>query len=737
MGSLLLLVLLAQPITVAGRTCVREIVNGDIYVECGQGGYGLQFRPEGVYELTKGRMPRSWRARKLPPLPPELDPLIPSVPAVVAPATATADATAVHRVLVAYTARAESAQGGPDNMLSLIVAAVAAANLTYTNVAVPLRLDLADVVKVTYTEGDPATDLSRFRGTTDGYMDEVHARRDAVKADVMSLIGSGWASRGACGIGYLMSGTPSTSYAASAFSLTDRSCIGQLTFVHEIGHNQGLHHDPANASPTCPPNYNCGHRVSGQFRTVMAYGSETRVPYLSSPLVLRNGIPTGTVDRDNARRLRNTMATVEAFRTGEPTTAPPAPPPPPPQTVEQLSITSSSMSVAPGQPYDVTCSVDTTGLHEWRCDGQGYFTCADGVCAKTVPYTMNTTGRTHTVSAKLLSEGSSGTPITKTIFVAASTQTCAPWTISPASATVGSSGGTVPVSVTGTAGCGWTASSNASWIAVSPTSGTGNGTATLTVTANPNTSQRIGTAAVAGQTVTITQEAAVVSNPCVDDPFVASVTTWPVDTAVTSVTHTDTRGCTKTSTRPVAGGEAADDFNRPDGPAGSNWAWQVSEGTIRSGSLGSSSDALAIGWWTQGTFPADQFSEAVVSPGFAVGTQPAVTLLQVFVRRQDSGFARYGFHFNQLNSETWIYELKYDGISPGVVIATAPAPQPWQPGDVVRIEAQGNQIRGLVNGTVVISGTHDTLVGGRPGVVINPLGPTSLQSYDAWRGGPQ
>jgi hypothetical protein len=59
--------------------------------------------------------------------------------------------------------------------------------------------------------------------------------------------------------------------------------------------------------------------------------------------------------------------------------------------------------------------------------------------------------------------------------------------------------------VTSPAACGWTASSNASWITVtSGASGTGNGTVTYSYTANDG-KDRKGTLTVAGRTFTLDQ----------------------------------------------------------------------------------------------------------------------------------------------------------------------------------------------------------------------------------------
>ena len=84
--------------------------------------------------------------------------------------------------------------------------------------------------------------------------------------------------------------------------------------------------------------------------------------------------------------------------------------------------------------------------------------------------------------------------------------------ISPNNQSFGASGGASNVSVTATAGCAWTAVSNASWIAItSGASGSGNGTVSYSVLANTGSSQRTGTMTIAGQTFTVTQAGA--NNP--------------------------------------------------------------------------------------------------------------------------------------------------------------------------------------------------------------------------------
>jgi len=83
-------------------------------------------------------------------------------------------------------------------------------------------------------------DLQRLRGTTDGYMDDVHSVRDEHGADIVHLVTN---SKDACGVAYFMRNvTPD--FERSAFALTQYRCeVGDYTFAHELGHNMGLDHD--------------------------------------------------------------------------------------------------------------------------------------------------------------------------------------------------------------------------------------------------------------------------------------------------------------------------------------------------------------------------------------------------------------------------------------------------------------------------------------------------------------
>lgn len=225
-------------------------------------------------------------------------------------APSAAKANAVIRVLVAYTPSAASASG---DIVGLVNLAVAETNQGYSNSGVAITMQLASRVAVSYTEsGSFSTDLSRFRGTSDGYMDSIHTTRNSSAADVGVLIINNSSSCGlASGIG---------SSASTAFAAVHWSCAtGYYSFGHEIGHLQSARHDPATDPTTTPYAYGHGYRSpTSAWRTIMAYNCTSgcpRINYWSNPAKTYGGQAMGTTTvSHNQRVLNNTAAKVAAFR---------------------------------------------------------------------------------------------------------------------------------------------------------------------------------------------------------------------------------------------------------------------------------------------------------------------------------------------------------------------------------------------------------------------------------------
>ncbi|GAA4860228.1 zinc-dependent metalloprotease [Luteimonas vadosa] len=237
-------------------------------------------------------------------------PTIPMAPAVMASGAPTIQAISTIRVMVVMTQSAINAVGDASGLINL---AVAETNQGYANSGVDISLQLAGAYSTSYKEsGSFSTDLSRFRGTSDGHMDSFHSTRDSISADVGVLIINNSSS---CG---LASGIGST--ASTAFAAVHHGCAtGYYSFGHEIGHLQSARHDPAADPSTTPYAYGHGYRYdSGGWRTIMAYACPsgcTRINYWSNPAKTYGGAAMGTTStHHNQRVLNNTKATIAAFR---------------------------------------------------------------------------------------------------------------------------------------------------------------------------------------------------------------------------------------------------------------------------------------------------------------------------------------------------------------------------------------------------------------------------------------
>jgi len=232
------------------------------------------------------------------------------LPKIQMPPSISTKAISTIRVMVVSTQSAAAASG---DIVGLVNLAVAESNTGYANSGVEINLQLAGSYTTTYVEsGSFSTDLSRFRGTTDGYMDSFHATRNTVAADVMMLLINNASS---CG---LASGIGST--AATAFAVAHYGCAtGYYSFAHEIGHLQSARHDIATDPTLTPYAYGHGFRSpTNAWRTIMAYNCTTgcpRINYWSNPAKTYLGQAMGNTTRaHNQRVLNNTKATIAAFR---------------------------------------------------------------------------------------------------------------------------------------------------------------------------------------------------------------------------------------------------------------------------------------------------------------------------------------------------------------------------------------------------------------------------------------
>ena len=163
------------------------------------------------------------------------------------------------------------------------------------------RLALVARSEVAHAETGGFLDIRRLRDPSDGHLDEAHALRDRVGADLVHVIvGEGY---NVCGIARL----------PGVFGITSIEC-GGTTFAHELGHNMGLHHDRfevqlgPGAVSSHPAYGYVNQRVfepgappSSRWRTIMSYDAHCKLadvtcselPRFSNPRQRYKGHPLG------------------------------------------------------------------------------------------------------------------------------------------------------------------------------------------------------------------------------------------------------------------------------------------------------------------------------------------------------------------------------------------------------------------------------------------------------------
>ena len=331
------------------------VVNGEVVagaVRTPQATYRIRSAGDGLHAI-----------RQIDPstLPPGGEPLIPPPvdvdPPAADPPIAAVDDGSVIDVAVFYTPAARRAEGGTAEIEALIDLMIAETNSAYADSGVIQRVRLVARAVVDYSEGSEGQDdLNALRSPRDGVMDEVHAIRDRVGADLVHLIvdrrhGGNY---DVCGIASLMT-TVSTSFERFGFGVTDHSC-GGATFAHELGHNMGLHHDryvvdnrgesywsfPYSFGYVNQRAFERGAPFSSRWRTIMAYRDQCtdRWVFTSCPKLLRFsnpyqtyggdrlGVPgdqvtsSATGPSDARRTLNNTRTTVANFRASIDATCP-------------------------------------------------------------------------------------------------------------------------------------------------------------------------------------------------------------------------------------------------------------------------------------------------------------------------------------------------------------------------------------------------------------------------------
>ena len=242
-----------------------------------------------------------------------------------------ASANTVIKVLVAFTVNSKNeAAASGKNIVTEINRAITLANQAYKRGGMALVLKLAGTpMQVAYPE-DPniQEDLENVSNvntpTNAAAFNAVRSQRTSRKADVVALFRRNDPSF--CGIAWFPgSGSqpmPSAATAVFGYSVMNWTCVDNLSFHHEVGHNMGVRHDRY-VDPTTP-GYNHGYvNKPKRQRTVMAHNNAcadvglscTRINWFSSATIKGTGaVVIGNAGNDNTRRLKETKTAVSKYK---------------------------------------------------------------------------------------------------------------------------------------------------------------------------------------------------------------------------------------------------------------------------------------------------------------------------------------------------------------------------------------------------------------------------------------
>ena len=208
-------------------------------------------------------------------------------------------------LLWVYTPEALQYWGSEAVVEERCAEAVADANLTFSNTGLPFSVRTVGIHGTDYVEMDGY--LGHITNPTDGYMDEVHAIRDEVAADIVVLV-----TVVGCGLAYVAPNNPELGFQQCSV------VCWPAAFRHELGHNLGSQHYVSDSYGYF--SWSSGHRLTpeGGNEIGTAMGGNN-IPYYSNPRVSYGGVPTGVApgpdqEADNYLAFLATVPMVADFR---------------------------------------------------------------------------------------------------------------------------------------------------------------------------------------------------------------------------------------------------------------------------------------------------------------------------------------------------------------------------------------------------------------------------------------
>ncbi len=192
-------------------------------------------------------------------------------------------------ILWVYTPDALAYIGKEEWIRVLCELNIEEANTAFANTQLPFATRMVGLVATDYDES--GNHLALIQGQGDGVMDEIHAVRDSLAADIVVLI----TVDGYCGLAYV---APNNE--AFGFQKVSAGCLTAPAFRHELGHNLGSKHWAAD--PGGFFSYSAGHVLTfDDGSTAGTAMGGNALPRFSNPRVEYEGVPTGVpVGTDNA-----------------------------------------------------------------------------------------------------------------------------------------------------------------------------------------------------------------------------------------------------------------------------------------------------------------------------------------------------------------------------------------------------------------------------------------------------